>query len=146
MKQLLNASLCACLLICPLHEAQAAHRHPHHRHHAQREAGNISGIPVTFVRGRLVCAINVSRWLNAHGFASPMSWSSQAIRHYRRVPREQVQFGDVRFNWRRGGGHNMVALGWVNGRLICRNPSSRHQTWVDKACPPGGEFYRTGRV
>jgi len=103
--------------------------------------GNIGGVAgVRFTRGRLICAINVSRWLAAHGFHSPMSPSSRAFLRYAHVARANVRYGDIRFNYRRGGGHVMIALG--NG--LCLNPSSRAQTWVKKTCPAGGTFVRTG--
>ncbi|WP_196504031.1 hypothetical protein [Aestuariivirga litoralis] len=125
--------LLATALLAPVAEAK-------HRHHARHTvAGNISGIGVRFVRGRLICAVNVSRWLAAHGFRSPHSASSKAFLRYARVARAQVRYGDVRFNFRKGGGHVMVALG--GGK--CLNPSSRHQGWVTKQCPPGGIYVRT---
>lgn len=102
-------------------------------------AGNIGGHNVRFVQGRLICAINVSNWLRAHGFHSPQTRSSKAFLKYAKVAAANVHYGDVRFNYRKGGGHVMIALG--NGR--CLNPSSGHQTWVVKVCPAGGTYLRT---
>ena len=131
--------------------------HVHHKHHVVRHkhsardkqtsrrasvrtmAGNIGGHSVRFVRGRLICAINVSNWLRAHGFHSPESRSSKAFLKYARVAASNVRYGDIHFNYRKGGGHVMIALG--NGQ--CLNPSSRRQTWVVKTCPAGGTFVRT---
>lgn len=132
------------------HAGMAHHKVFHHRKHRRHyqmnfhgkyTVGNISGVGgARFVRGRLICALNVSRWLKVHGFRSPMSPSSKAFLAYAPVARANVRYGDVHFNYRRGGGHVMVALG--NG--LCLNPSSRHQAWVTKACPAGGKFVRTG--
>jgi hypothetical protein len=154
--QLVAALFFTVALTCGSAEAHGHHhkRHPHHfRHHARTshqkvfyhqkpsQLGNISSVGgVRFVRGRLICALNVSRWLQAHGFRSPMSPSSKTFLNYAPVARANVHYGDVHFNYRRGGGHVMIALG--NG--LCLNPSSRRQAWVTKACPTGGTFVRTG--
>ena len=131
--------------------------HVHQKHHVVRHkhvmankqtarragvrtvAGNIGGHSVRFVRGRLICAINVSNWLRAHGFHSPETKSSKAFLKYAKVAASNVRYGDIHFNYRKGGGHVMIALG--NGQ--CLNPSSKHQTWVVKSCPAGGTFVRT---
>jgi hypothetical protein len=97
-----------------------------------------------FVRGRLICATNVSRWLVDHGFRSPHSASSRDFLKYRRVTRSQARFGTVRFNPRRNGGHVMVVLD--RSAHKCLNPSSRQQKWVVKPCPTGGIYIRTGRA
>jgi hypothetical protein len=94
-----------------------------------------------FVRGRLICATNVSRWLADHGFRSPHSASSRDFLKYRRVSRAAVKYGDVRFNFRKRGGHVQIAMGGG----MCLNPSSRQQKWVVKPCPTGGIYIRTGR-
>jgi hypothetical protein len=139
MKKLFTLIL-ALLFICGIAgAAEARPRHRHHRHHVHTVAGNIGGTSVRFVRGRLICAINVSRWLRAHGFRSPNSASSKAFLRYAKVARANVRYGDIRFNYRKGGGHVMIALG--NGK--CLNPSSRHQNWVVKSCPAGGIYLRT---
>lgn len=72
-------------------------------------------------------------------FRSPHSASSKAFLKYRRG---RPTYGAVRFNYRKGGGHVMIVLG--NG--MCLNPSSRHQTWVTKRCPPGGVYVVPGRA
>ena len=130
-----------------VHQKHHAVRHKHSLRHKQTArravsrtvAGNIGGHSVRFVRGRLICAINVSNWLRAHGFRSPESRSSKAFLKYAKVAASNVRYGDIHFNYRKGGGHVMIALG--NGQ--CLNPSSRKQSWVVKACPAGGTFVRT---
>jgi hypothetical protein len=128
------------------HKHGARARGAHVRNHVtgrrmktQTVAGNIGGHSVRFVHGRLICAINVSNWLRAHGFHSPESRSSKAFLKYARVAASNVRYGDIHFNYRKGGGHVMIALG--NGQ--CLNPSSKRQAWVVKACPVGGTFVRT---
>jgi hypothetical protein len=130
-------------------EAKTKHHVTHHvvhhfkhrvKHHGKRTyAGNIGGVGVRFVRGRLICAINVSNWLRAHGFHSPSTRSSKAFLKYAKVARANVRYGDIHFNYRKGGGHVMIALG--GGK--CLNPSSKRQTWVVKQCPAGGTYVRT---
>ena len=120
------------------------HHLVHKRHHVirpavQTVAGDISGHGVRFVRGRLICAINVSNWLRAHGFHSPASRSSKAFLKFAKVAAANARYGDIHFNYRKGGGHVMIALG--NGR--CLNPSASRQSWVNRACPAGGLFVRT---
>jgi hypothetical protein len=131
LKTILVTITCATLLAVP-----AEAKHKHHRRHATGNISSVSG--VHFVRGRLICAINVNNWLRAHGFSPTHSAAAKSFLRYLHVSPSQVRFGDVRFNYRKGGGHVMVALG--GGR--CLNPSARRQTWVVKACPVGGVYVR----
>ena len=91
-----------------------------------------------FIRGRLVCAINVNKWLAAHGFRPTRSALAASFLRYRRVAPAHMRFGDVRFNYREGGGHVMIVL--AKGQ--CLNPSTKRQAWVDKLCPAGGIYVR----
>lgn len=96
-----------------------------------------------FIRGRLICAVNTGRWLQHNGLRSTGSWSSKSYLSFTRVSRSTARFGDVRFNFRKGGGHVQPVLGWRGGTLWCQNPSSR-RGWVTKPCPPGGIYVRPG--
>lgn len=110
---------------------------------AGRFDAHTAGAP-PFVRGRLVCAVNTGRWLALNGFRHTASWSSKSYLEFRRVSRAAARFGDVRFNFRKGGGHVQPVIGWRGRVLWCQNPSSR-RGWVRKACPAGGVFVRPGR-
>lgn len=144
MKKFIAAAFIS-LLMCTHAYAHHHHRHHHHRsHHVQKSiSGNVGGVSVRFVHGHLICAVNVSRWLSAHGFKSPNSRSSRAFLRYAHIAAASAHYGDVRFNYRRGGGHVQVVLGWQGGGLWCLNPSERHQGWVRRECKAGGIFLRT---
>lgn len=111
---------------------------------SQAQAGQISRtwhLP-RFVGGRLICAVNTVNFLNVNGRHVARTRSSKAFLHYRRIARSHAGMGDVRFNFRRGGGHVQPVTRRVRGVLMCLNPSSRHQRWVERACPAGGIFVR----
>lgn len=80
-----------------------------------------------FHYGSLKCAVNVNAWLRLHGRRGTGSASSRSFLRYPRVA--APRFGDVRFNWRRGGGH--VAI--VVGRGLCLNPS-QNRGWRKVRC------------
>lgn len=85
------------------------------RPHVQIVTGNIGWHGVRFVRGRLICAINVSNWLRAHGFRSPDTRPSKIFLKDAKVAASNVRYGNIHFNYRKGGGHVMMALGKGSG-------------------------------
>lgn len=110
---------------------------------AGRFDGHTASAP-PFVHGRLICAVNTGRWLAHNGFRHTSSWSSKSYLTFQRVSRSAARFGDVRFNYRKRGGHVQPVMGWRGGKLWCQNPSSR-RGWVARPCPAGGVFVRPGR-
>lgn len=88
-----------------------------------------AGLPA-FVRGRLVCAVNVNRYLASRGIAGTGSGLALSFLRWGR-PSGPVP-GAVQVQRRRGGGHVKIVLG--DG--MCLNPSARAQDW--RVVPCGG--------
>ena len=76
-----------------------------------------------FIRGHLICAINVSRAARINP-----TYSARELLKYRRV--SVPRYGDIAINARPGGYHAQFVL----GRGKCANPSSRKQKWVIQDC------------
>ena len=82
-----------------------------------------------FIRGRLVCGLNVAAWRHVHGLSVPgapavaASWLTLA----RRPPHK----GAVLVTKRPGGRYHVAIF--VGGGM-CLNPSSRAQAWQTKPC------------
>jgi len=149
MKKLV-LTIAVALTVLAASETASAKTHHHyraHHHHGAHHRRHGSGRHVTdgsgFIRGHNICALNVSKWLREHGKKISTA-SSKAFLSFVKVAKTSVHYGDVRFNYRRGGGHVQVVLGWSGGSLWCLNPSSRHQTWVKKTCPVGGTYLHVG--
>lgn len=82
-----------------------------------------------FIRGRLVCAVNVNAALAARGVKGTGSALAKSFLRWGRptppVPGAVAVFG------RRGGGHVAIVHSVnPNGTVIYANPSSRRQQWV----------------
>jgi hypothetical protein len=95
---------------------------------ARREIARAFGQPA-FVRGRLVCAVNVGRALASRGIKGTGSALAKSYLHWGRgsgpVPGAVAVFG------RRGGGHVAIVHSVKpNGQVIYLNPSARRQAWV----------------
>jgi hypothetical protein len=84
--------------------------------------------PPRFIHGHNICAVNVNRLRAALGLRQTHSASASSFLALQRVSTPKI--GDVRFNWRRRGGHVAVYA----GHGMCWNPSSRHQRWDLKPC------------
>jgi hypothetical protein len=85
--------------------------------------------PPPFVRGRLVCAVNVNRYLAKLG--KPTTGSAAAISFWRhgRVANRHTP-GAVQISRRVGGHHAEV----VAGGGLCWNPSASRQRWTLVDC------------
>ena len=84
------------------HKAHHSHHVKHKHHYGRRVAVDGRG----FVRGRLICAINTSRELRQAGKRVPLTWSSRDfLRIGHRISKAEARRYDIRFNYRRGGGH-----------------------------------------
>lgn len=85
--------------------------------------------PPPFIRGDLVCAKNVNRFLQKIGHRTTKSASSTSFLIFRRTAVPMP--GDVVFNTRVGNkGHVQI----YNGNGMCWNPSQRKQKWELKPC------------
>jgi hypothetical protein len=85
--------------------------------------------PPPFVRGRLVCAVNVNRYLARMGKTPTGSAAAKSfIGHGRKADRYTP--GAVQVSLRKGGGHAEIVAG--GGR--CWNPSASGQRWVLVPC------------
>ncbi len=88
-----------------------------------------------FIRGALVCALNVSSWLQAHGFHSPHTASASYFSRFNSVGFSGARLGDVVVVDRgHGRKHVMIYLRHINQGGICLNPSTRKQKWVETDC------------
>jgi hypothetical protein len=97
-------------------------------HGLGREVTRAFGQP-SFVRGRLICAVNVNAYLEARGIKGTRSALARSFLHWGR-PSGPVP-GAVAVFERRGGGHvNIVSGVMPNGTVIYLNPSSRRQAWT----------------
>lgn len=84
--------------------------------------------PPLFVRGQLVCAVNVNRFLRKIGKRGTGSPSSLSFLQFRRTANPMR--GDVVFNYRgKRQGHVQV----YDGGGKCWNPSQRHG-WILRPC------------
>lgn len=126
-----------------VHHHPRIHRHRLRRHRVPRgEAGGPVGdffnfapsssfgasAHTSFVRGRLVCAINVNRELRARGYRGTGSALAMSFRHYGVASSGQP--GDVAIFSRRGGGHVAIVYGYDSkGQRLYLNPSTRRQAW-----------------
>lgn len=90
-----------------------------------------AGLPA-FVRGRLVCAINVGRLLEAKGVEPPRSALAMSFLAWGRP--SAIRPGAVQVERRRGGGHVRVVSHHDGNGWQCINPSARHQDWVLTPC------------
>lgn len=96
-----------------------------------------------FLRGTLDCARNTVKFLRANRIAKvPETRSSKFFLRYHRIRKSQARFGDLRFNYRKGGGHIQPVIGWHRGKLLCLNPSHRKRGWIEKVCPANGIYLR----
>jgi hypothetical protein len=84
--------------------------------------------PPRFIRGKLVCALNVGRFLRQIGKRGTGSASASSFMAFKRVA--YPSSGDVVVNRRPGGWHVQI----YDGAAMCWNPSSRHQRWVYQSC------------
>ncbi len=87
------------------------------------------GARSTFVRGRLICAINVVRELRARGYNPPNTARAKDLLHYGSASSGNP--GDVAiFSRGKRGGHAAIVAGFgPNGERLYLNPSSRRQAW-----------------
>lgn len=83
----------------------------------------------SFMRGRLVCAINVNRFLKHIGKRGTNSASAASFLKFRRV--SHPRYGDVVFNWR---GHGKAHIQVYIHNDVCLNPSSTKQRWIEQPC------------
>lgn len=85
--------------------------------------------PPPFIRGRLVCARNVNRFLAAMG--KPGTGSAAAA-SFLALPHRATRYtpGAVQVSRRRGGHHAEI----VAGGGLCWNPSARGQRWALVSC------------
>ena len=92
-------------------------------------ASSITGAASSFVRGRLVCAINVGRELRARGYNPPNT--ARAKDYLRYGSASNGSPGDIAvFSRGRRGGHVAIVAGYgPNGERLYLNPSSRRQAW-----------------
>lgn len=83
----------------------------------------------SYIHGHNVCMKNVNRWLAANGFKSRVTHSAAAssVLRLRRV--SVPKFGDIRFNFRPGGGGHVAVFLWGN---TCLNAGKRG--WRQKPC------------
>lgn len=89
----------------------------------------VSHARTSFVRGRLVCAINVGRELRARGYNPPNTARARDFLHY--GSSSSGKPGDIAvFSRGRRGGHVAIVAGYgPNGERLYLNPSSRRQAW-----------------
>lgn len=87
------------------------------------------GARSSFVRGRLICAINVVRELRARGYNPPNTARARDFLNY--GSHSNGSPGDVAIFARgRRGGHVAIVAGYgPNGERLYLNPSSRRQAW-----------------
>jgi hypothetical protein len=83
----------------------------------------------TFVRGRLICAVNVGRLLAARGIKGTGSALAKSYLAWGRAS-GPVPGAVAIFHRGRRGGHVAIVHSVVNGRVIYLNPSARKQAWV----------------
>jgi hypothetical protein len=86
--------------------------------------------PPPFVRGRLVCAVNVNRYLARLGQTGTGSALAHSFLRWGRASGPVA--GAVQVERRRGGGHVKI----VAGGGQCWNPSASRQRWVLTPCAP----------
>lgn len=81
-----------------------------------------------FIRGRLICAVNVNAELARRGIRGTGSAAARSFLGWGTPSNGQV--GDVAVFSRRGGGHVAIVAGRDEyGRILYLNPSSRRQAW-----------------
>lgn len=87
------------------------------------------GARSTFVRGRLICAVNVVRELRARGYNPPNTARARDFLNYGSSSNGSP--GDVAiFSRGKRGGHAAIVAGFgPNGERLYLNPSSRRQAW-----------------
>lgn len=96
---------------------------------AAREARRAFGQPA-FVRGRLICAINVGRALQARGIRGTGSALAKSYLAWGRASGPVPGAVAVFSRGRRGGHVAIVHAVLPNGTVVYLNPSSRRQAWV----------------
>lgn len=115
-----------CFIFCPV--APFTRRQP-----GEKVDLNASFTPTgarsTFVRGRLICAINVVRELRARGYNPPNTARARDLLNY--GSHSNGSPGDIAiFTRGRRGGHVAIVAGYgPNGERLYLNPSSRRQAW-----------------
>ena len=126
------------------------HSHVHRRVHRRRvrhgylhrrkiRVGHDVSI-AAFIRGRLVCAINVNAELARRGIRGTGSALAKSFLHWGRA--SPPVRGAVAVYSRRGGGHVAIVSRVVNGRVYVLNPSTRKQRWVETIYPRKAIAYR----
>lgn len=99
---------------------------------ALREIGRAFGVPRRFVRGRLICAVNVNAALAERGIQGTRSALAKSFLRWGK-PSRPVPGAVTVFNRGRSGKSGHVAIVHhvkSNGTVIYLNPSSRRQAWV----------------
>ena len=118
------------------HHARNWNHHRVDRHHGAL------GKPARFIRGRLVCAVNVNAALARRGIRGTGSALARSFLHWGRatkaVPGAVAVFG------RRGGGHVAIVAKVEKGRVWVWNPSSRSRGWRLQVYNRPAIAYRTG--
>lgn len=94
----------------------------------KREVGRAYGQPA-FVRGRLICAVNVGRALAARGLRGTGSALAKSYLSWGRAS-GPVAGAVAVFSRGRGGHVAIVHSVMPNGTVIYLNPSSRRQAWT----------------
>jgi len=97
--------------------------------------------PPAFVRGRLVCAINVNRYLARMG--KPTTGSAMALSFLAWGRPSGPKPGAVQVERRgRAGGHVKIVSHHDGGRWLCLNPSASRQRWDLAPCGPRAVAWR----
>lgn len=115
--------------------AKRSHRAPAQRaplslaHGVRREVARAFGQP-SFVRGRLVCAVNVGRALAARGIKGTGSALAMSYRTWGHASAPVPGAVAVFSRGRKGGHVAIVHSVRPDGTVIYLNPSSRRQAWV----------------
>jgi hypothetical protein len=97
-----------------------------------------------FIRGRLVCAVNVNAALSHRGIKG--TGSARAFDFLSWGKASHPTSGAVRVSARRGGGHVMIVSHMEDGEWLCLNPSASKQQWRVVPCNTGPRAlaYRIG--
>jgi hypothetical protein len=98
-----------------------------------REVGRAFGVPHRFIRGRLVCAVNVNAALAEKGIKGTRSAMAKSFLGWGRSSPRPVPGAVAIFNRGRSSKSGHVAIVHSvkpNGTVIYVNPSARRQAWV----------------